>query len=157
MQHRGRISHRLFRVKHWVELFIHHVNLQQSFFSQVGRRRRDGGHLVPHEQHLVPGQHRMVPQQAANPTVGQVAASNHGVHAGHFPGAGGVDANDASVGVGAAQDFAPQHPGAIDVGSVQRLSRDFVRAFCPGYRLANHRIGRHLSTPWQFSGFLIAG
>ena len=48
--------------------------------------------------------------------------------AGKGEGTAGVDATDAGVGVGAAEDFAVQHAGQVDVGGITGAAHDLVGA-----------------------------
>ena len=50
-----------------------------------------------------------------------------------------IDMADARVRIGAAQNFADQHAGKINVGDVLRVAGDFVEAFDPLNALCRRR------------------
>ena len=64
---------------------------------------------------------------------GEVLGGDYGQDAGQGFGAGGVDAADAGVGVGAAEDFAVDHSGKLDVGAVFGGAGDLGR--CRPWRM----------------------
>ena len=70
----------------------------------------------------------------------QVGGGGDGVDPGHGLGLAGVDALDAGMGVGAAQDLAVQHAGEIDVGSVLRPPGDLVGAVVAKRAAANDAV-----------------
>ncbi len=82
----------------------------------------------------------------ANEVAWDVLAGDDGFHAWHLAGSGGVNAADARVGVGAAEDFAPEQAGEIDVGGVNRASANFIGAFHPWDGSTDYREIRHVAT-----------
>ena len=125
-----------------------HVNQRQRFLGQMGRigdNRSDGMTLV---QSLLAG-HDVAAVKAVVDRgafflvldfcgrLGEVCGCNDGVDARQRQGATGVDATDAGVGVGAAQDFPVEHTRQVDVGGVTGAAHHLVGA------VVAHRAGTH--------------
>jgi len=109
VQVRGVRAHGLFGVVDRGQFLVHNIDQQQGLVGGLPVDGGDGGHLLAHETHHVLGQHRHVDHAPADPGVGHVPSRDHGVHARQRLGLGDVDADDACVGVGAAEDPAPEH------------------------------------------------
>ena len=131
--------------------FVVNVNQRQRFLGQVGRIGGDGGDGVAAVEGLFPRHHiaavKAVVDGGAFLLVfdfgghgGEIGAGDHGVDARPGQSAAGVNAPDAGVGVGAAQDFAVQHPRQMDVGGVTGAAHHLVRAVVAHRAGADHAV-----------------
>ena len=101
----------------------------------VGGDDRDGLALVPH---LVEGEHRLIGHlHAVGLLAWDVVVGEHGGDAGHGQRAGGVEADDASPRVRAAQRGAPQGPAQVQIGRVGEVAGDLERAVGSGRRVTD--------------------
>ena len=136
-QRRAR-GHGILGGQHGRQDFPIHADQSHRFLGQVGRVGGDGGDGVATVQRLFAGHHVAAVEAVVDRcalflvldfggNVREVGGGYHGVDAGQGQGAAGVDAADASVGVGAAQNFAVEHTGQVDVGGVAGAAHHLVR------------------------------
>ncbi len=114
--------------------------------------RGDGRHGIAHETDLVERQRMLVLAHRENAKGdGQILAGEHPLHA-REPGCGrGVDGDDASVGVGTAEQFGVQHAGQEQIVGEPRRAGDFRRRIDLPERFPDHAKGAltgcHTSSP----------
>ena len=110
---------RLVRIEVGGQLLVLDVDQREGRVGGVLVDRRDRGHPVAHVADLVDAQ-RILVRRPGDDAVGggHVPARHHSVHAFERLGPGGIDGDDAGVGVRAAQDLAVQHSGEADVVGV---------------------------------------
>jgi hypothetical protein len=90
--------------------------------------RRHRRHALADVADAVVGQDRHVLQVGAVEAVAHVGAGDYREDAGQRLRLGGVDVDDAGVGVGAVEHFAPEHAFQRQVGRVNGVSGDLVDA-----------------------------
>jgi hypothetical protein len=96
----------------------------------IGRRiavfRDDKGNLLPLEQHFSIGQHHLlVARKGRHPVQAQgaqIIGRQHRQHTGHLQGRFLIDALDARMGIGRADEIAKQHPVELDVVDIFALA-----------------------------------
>jgi hypothetical protein len=132
----------------WVEdrgqLVVLDVDQGQRFLGRiavVGRHRHD---RIAHVAHAIVGQDGDVRDAAPVAPAAEVMPRQDGVDAPQAAAARRVDADDARVRQGAAQDRAPERPKQAHVGTVPRLAGDLVAALDATNRAANDRL-HHLA------------
>ena len=135
------------RIEHRGQNLVVHLDEAKRRFRGLGGLRRHRGHPVADVPHPVPAQHRHVEDLLAHEMVGDVLARHHGLDPGSAPGAVGVDAADAGVGMGAPEDLAPEQPFARDVGGIPGAPGDLVRPLGPRHGSADDFEIRHGSVP----------
>ena len=107
-------------------LHAHGVRRRQGLFLRLRRHRRHGvadvADPVGTERVLVLGDGEDAEGH------GQVLPREDGPHAGHRGGGGGVDGEDPRMGVGGAEQLAPEHPRQVEVVGEDRLARHLGRS-----------------------------
>ena len=114
-----------------------HFDQRQRFLGQVRRVGSDGGNGVTAIQRLLPRHHVAAVETVVDRGpfllvldlgghLGEIGGRHHGMDAGQCQRLAGIDAANAGVGVGAAQDLAVQHAGQVDVGGVAGAAHDLV-------------------------------
>ena len=99
----------------------------------------DGRDLIAHVADLVRGERHLVLDEGTPAALEGVLGGHHGPYAGQRLGSGGVDAQDAGVRVGAAEDLAGERAWRGDVGDVFGTARDFLEALDPWGGLPDDR------------------
>ena len=121
-QDRGALIHRLERVDEHGKRFILDLDQVRGVGGDVAVGRDDEGDLLILEQDLAVGEHHLhVARERRHPgeiDAFQVLGGQNGDDAGHGLGLGGVDLDDARVGVARAMEVAVQHARELDVVDV---------------------------------------
>ena len=126
----GRVRrHRFPGIEDRGKRFVLDVDQQQRLF---GGFRRHRGNPVADVADPVPAEDGQVPKDFAHVETRVVLTGNDSLDAGYAPGRRGIDPPDAGVGMGAAQDLAPEHPWQVDIGSKAGSSGHFVRSLDVG-------------------------
>ena len=131
--------------------FVVHLNQGQGFLSDMGIGGGDGGDGVAAIEGFAVGQDVFgddagvllgvfVVDGRAFLDDGKVGGRGHGHYAGQGFGPGGVDAADAGVSVGAAEDFAVEHSGQVQVGAETGGPGYFVKTVVAGGTGADHAV-----------------
>ena len=138
VQLRRALGHRLVDAHHRVERLVDDVDQRERVLGDVRVGRADGGDGMPGVERLVRGEHVVahvlerrerlaeVDEVVAEPR--EVRVGHDGEHALEGERLRGIDADDAGVGVGAAQHAAEEHAGQAHVGAVLGPAGDLVRA-----------------------------
>ena len=158
---------RLFHVDHVGQDLIDDLDPAKGFLSNRRGGRSDGRDGVALVERLVPRHHvqghvalvgrLLAALENRRGQVGEVRRGNHGLHAGKGAGPGRVDADDARVGMRAAQDTAHQLARHVEVRAIGRAACDLVRAVGPDRSGANDLEGgflqrlAHATFSWRSS------
>ena len=86
----------------------------------------DGGHRMADEHHAVDGQDRMGPRGRLALQLRDVGRGEDGPHAGQRPRLAGVDAHDARVRVGAAEELGVEQAAGLEIRDVLHLTGDLL-------------------------------
>src|SRR5215468_12466501 len=97
------------RIEDRRQLLVLNVKQCECLFSDVRRLGSHGHDFFPDETHPVAGEDWHIEQEAAEPHLWQVGASQHGVHARQLPGGRDIDGEDTRVWDRTAQTLPPQH------------------------------------------------
>ena len=133
-----------------------HVQQGQRLLGDVLGGRRHRGYGMAAVEGLFPGHDvagvKPVVDRAAlflvsycSRHLGEVGCGDHGFYPRQRQGAGRVDALDPRVWVGAAVQFAIEHPSKIDVRGIPRPSPEL----CPGHRAGSGACRPHRTRRWQ--------
>ncbi|SCD60345.1 hypothetical protein GA0115245_11005 [Streptomyces sp. di188] len=131
------LGERGLQVEHRRQRLVLDLDRLQRVRRRVPVAGHDDRHRVTRVAHLVHGERRMVrvhhvlghrprARQRSHP-LREIASRERGHHAREFQGVGDVDALDARVRHGAAQDRQVQHPGGLDVVGPVRLAGEQPR------------------------------
>lgn len=121
--------HRLQGIEHRGQLLVVHTNRGDRGLGRVIGFGGDGRHPIADEPHPIPAEDRHVAHHLADQQPWNLLARYDRTNSWYLPGRRGIDAEDASVGIGAAQDFGEQHARQRHIRRVARVSGDLVRAF----------------------------
>ena len=125
---RRAVFHRFFGVEHAGQRLPIDFDQIDRFFGDIGidgRHRRD---FFADVAGLADGENILVGKECAPGPLDRVFGGDDGAHAGKFFRLAGVDVANARVRVGAAQNFADQHAGQINIGDEFGVAGDFVEA-----------------------------
>ena len=113
------------RIENGGQLFILDFDQLRRFFRDVAVLGRHDGHFLADEAHAISRQHGHVSQPSAGQYRGNIRRGEYGQDSriGSCP--PGIDATNASVRIGAAQDFAPYRARQKIIGCVKRFSGNF--------------------------------
>ena len=176
----GVVAHGFEDVLHRGEHFVVNVDEGEGQLGLVGTVSSDGGDGVPLIEGFFGGQAVVAEElgvdhgafaQVNDPAgrLGEIGGGYHGVDAGHGLGLAGVDALDAGVSVGAAEDLGVEHPRQADVGAILGAASNLVGAVVADGTAADNTVavgsggllgGSHGSSPkgvgWYGSGVMAA-
>ena len=125
------------------QLLVLDVDQSGRLLGELTRIRCDRGDPFADEPNDASRQHGLVEQHAAESDPAEVGSGENGSHAGEVPGRRRVHTDQAGMGVVAAPEGGPQHPGTTDIGGVGRRAGDLVAPVDPVLRLGQH--------PWRLA------
>ena len=108
MDARGVELHSLQGIKHCWQFLVLDIDKTQGLFGSFDRVGGHGRHPIAHEAHHLPAEDGHVADLFAHEVAWDLLAGDDGSYSRYLAGSGGVNAKDASMRVGAAEDFAPE-------------------------------------------------
>ena len=148
VQQRRRRLHGLDGIEHGVHFLVLDLDEGGGFLGGVLGLRGHRRHLLADEAHDAVRHDRHVHHTPADAQSGDVLAGEDADHPRHLHGLAGVDALDAAVGDGAAQDLAPEHVRERHIHRVLGLAAYLVLAVDSGCGNPHAVLFRH----WLTSG-----
>jgi len=136
--HRRIHQHRLVHIGHMRQDLVVHLDQLERITRRQRRGGGNSGHRMPVIKRLVAGHDvfKDVPEITLQPRrkfhlVREIGAGDHCLHILQCLGLGGVNAQDAGMGVRAAQDGAMQHAGGMGIGTEPGAAGDLVQPVGP--------------------------